>query len=144
MQDSRNFTTSQRSSRTVDTHIENHETKVMIIPVFRCEKLPKSSSRNIPVSVEEPIYGSKEAGVKRSAQLVDRENELLPSSEEAFVSRKDKQTSERLETNFFQWSGTKDNVLVEKLDNFVRGSEDRVGPKKQQQTCESSPSPQNL
>ncbi|MBW0541307.1 hypothetical protein O181_081022 [Austropuccinia psidii MF-1] len=103
MQDSRNFTTSQRSASTFDTHIENPETRLMIIPVVRCEKLPTSRSRNLPVSVEEPIYGRKAAGVKSSAQPVDRENELLPSIEEAFESRKDKHTSERLETNVLQW-----------------------------------------
>ncbi|MBW0579328.1 hypothetical protein O181_119043 [Austropuccinia psidii MF-1] len=35
-----------------------------------------------PVSVQELIYGGKEEGVRTSSQLVDRENELLPSGDQ--------------------------------------------------------------
>ncbi|MBW0511257.1 hypothetical protein O181_050972 [Austropuccinia psidii MF-1] len=46
------------------------------------------STGNIPVSVQELVYGGKAAGVGISAQRVDREIELLPSSEEALGSGK--------------------------------------------------------
>ncbi|MBW0585990.1 hypothetical protein O181_125705 [Austropuccinia psidii MF-1] len=60
------------------------------------EKLPTGGSRDIPVSVQELVYGRKAAGVGTSAQIVHRDNELLPSSEKALGPRKDTRASEGL------------------------------------------------
>ncbi|MBW0461219.1 hypothetical protein O181_000934 [Austropuccinia psidii MF-1] len=75
------------------------------IPVFKYEQFPGSSSRDTPVSVQELVYGIKAEGEGTSYQLVDRENELLPSSEKAIGPRKDKRTSEGLDTHVLQGTG---------------------------------------
>ncbi|MBW0550464.1 hypothetical protein O181_090179 [Austropuccinia psidii MF-1] len=60
--------------------------------IWRMPELPPvpkgRSSGDILVLVQELAYGSKEEGVGTSSQLVDRENELLPSSKEILGSRK--------------------------------------------------------
>ncbi|MBW0549727.1 hypothetical protein O181_089442 [Austropuccinia psidii MF-1] len=95
----------------------------------RSEQVTAGSSGNIPVSVQELVYGSKEAGVGTSSQLVDRKNELLNSSKEDIGNRKDQRPSEGLETHFFQSKSPKDKSLVEKQNHFVRGQEERFGSK---------------
>ncbi|MBW0487021.1 hypothetical protein O181_026736 [Austropuccinia psidii MF-1] len=59
--------------------------------------VPKGSSGNIPVSVQELVYGGKAEGVGTSAKPLDRENELLYSSEEVHGPRKEKRHSERVQ-----------------------------------------------
>ncbi|MBW0502057.1 hypothetical protein O181_041772 [Austropuccinia psidii MF-1] len=77
MEDSRASTSSQRLARTFATCIESPEADITDIPVVRSEQLPTRRSRNIPVSVQELVYGRKEEGVRNSAQLMDRDNEFL-------------------------------------------------------------------
>ncbi|MBW0569358.1 hypothetical protein O181_109073 [Austropuccinia psidii MF-1] len=55
----------------------------------RSEQLSTGRSGNIPVSVQELVYGSKAEGVGTSSQLKDMDNELLNGSEEALGPRKD-------------------------------------------------------
>ncbi|MBW0463931.1 hypothetical protein O181_003646 [Austropuccinia psidii MF-1] len=59
-------------------------------------------SRNIPVSGKELVYGNKEAGVETSSKLVDRDNELKYSSEEALGAKKDTKAPARMYSNFLQ------------------------------------------
>ncbi|MBW0461184.1 hypothetical protein O181_000899 [Austropuccinia psidii MF-1] len=59
----------------------------------RSEQLPTGGSRNIPVSVQELVYGRKAARVGTSFQLVNGDRELLPSSEEGIGPRKDTRAS---------------------------------------------------
>ncbi|MBW0574148.1 hypothetical protein O181_113863 [Austropuccinia psidii MF-1] len=95
---------------------------------------------NIPVSVQELVSGSKAAGVGTSAKSLDRHNELISSSAEAHGPRKDRGSSEGLDTHVFQMTSSTDEILVEKPNNVVRGPEEEVGPRKGQQTSGSSPS----
>ncbi|MBW0559986.1 hypothetical protein O181_099701 [Austropuccinia psidii MF-1] len=99
MEDSRISTSSQRVSRTFDTLIESPEADITAIPAVRAESFPAGSNRDIPVSVQELVYGGKAAGVGTSAKYLDRHNELLSSSEEAHGPRKDRRTSEGLDTH---------------------------------------------
>ncbi|MBW0514414.1 hypothetical protein O181_054129 [Austropuccinia psidii MF-1] len=101
MKDSRVSTSSQRLSSTFDTIIESPEADITDIPVVRSELFPTSNSGNIPVSVQELCYGSKERGVGTSSNSLDRQNELLSSSEEAHRPIKDSRTSEGLDTHVF-------------------------------------------
>ncbi|MBW0508822.1 hypothetical protein O181_048537 [Austropuccinia psidii MF-1] len=48
----------------------------------RPESFPTGNNRNIPVSVQELVYGSKATGVGTSSKSLDRHNELISSSEE--------------------------------------------------------------
>ncbi|MBW0528421.1 hypothetical protein O181_068136 [Austropuccinia psidii MF-1] len=128
MGDARAPTSSQTLSSTFDTIFESTEAEITTIPAFRSEKLPTGSSRNIPVSVQELVYGRKETGVGTSAQLLYRENELLPSSEGVLGPRKDTRTSEVVESHVLQGTGPKDKIFG-KPKNSVRGSEEIVGPK---------------
>ncbi|MBW0532831.1 hypothetical protein O181_072546 [Austropuccinia psidii MF-1] len=139
MQDARTSTSSQRLSRTYDNAIERRESDITTIPVVRPESFPAGSNRNIPVSVQELVYGSKEAGVGTSAKSLDRCNELLSSSEDVHGPRKDRRTSEGLDTHFLQGKSGTDPSLVEKRKHVVRGLEE-VGPRKGQQLSGSSPS----
>ncbi|MBW0583117.1 hypothetical protein O181_122832 [Austropuccinia psidii MF-1] len=105
----------------------------MAITFVRSKEFTTSSSRDIPVSVKEMVYGSKAGGVGTSSKILDKENELLPSSEEAFGHRNNNSTPEGMDTHVLQGTGLKDKSLVEKSKNFVRGSEERVGPKEGKQ-----------
>ncbi|MBW0507718.1 hypothetical protein O181_047433, partial [Austropuccinia psidii MF-1] len=110
---------------------------------WRMPKLPpvlKGSNRDIPVSVQELVYGGKAAGVGASAKSLDRHNELFSSSEESHGPRKDRRTSEGLDTHFLQGTSPKDKSLVEQLKDVIRGPEEEVGPRKGQQPSGSSPS----
>ncbi|MBW0576755.1 hypothetical protein O181_116470 [Austropuccinia psidii MF-1] len=97
-------------------------------------------NRDIPVSIQELVYGSKEAGVETSAKSLDRHNELLSLSEEAHRPKKDRKTSEGVDTHFPQRTSPKDKSLVEKTKHVVRGPKEEVGPRKEQQPSGSSPS----
>ncbi|MBW0462510.1 hypothetical protein O181_002225 [Austropuccinia psidii MF-1] len=140
MEDSRTSTSSQRSVSTFDTLIESPEAEITAIPIDRPAPFPMGNNRDIPVSVKELAYGRKAARVGTSTKSLDKNNELISSSEEAHGPRKDIGPSERLETHVFQRTSPTDKSLVEKPKHFVRGPEEEVGPGKGQQPCGSSPS----
>ncbi|MBW0516191.1 hypothetical protein O181_055906, partial [Austropuccinia psidii MF-1] len=98
------------------------------------------NNRDIPVSVQELVYGSKIARVGNSPKCLDRHHELISSSKEAHGARKDRGTSEGLDTHVLQRTSPKDKTLVEKSENVIRGPEEEVGPRKGQQPSGSSPS----
>ncbi|MBW0582616.1 hypothetical protein O181_122331 [Austropuccinia psidii MF-1] len=93
MEDARTSTSSQRLASTFDTLIESPEADITAIAV-RPESLPTGSSRDIPVSIQKLVYGSKTARVGASPKSLDRNHELISSSEEAHGARKDRGTSE--------------------------------------------------
>ncbi|MBW0482803.1 hypothetical protein O181_022518 [Austropuccinia psidii MF-1] len=130
MEDARTSTSSQRIERTFDTLLECPEADITTIPVVRSEAFPTRNSRNIPVSVQELVYGVKTAGVGTSSKPLDRDNAILSSSKDIIGPRKDTQPSEGLETHLLQRTMPKDKNLAEKPKNFGRGTEERVGPKK--------------
>ncbi|MBW0508451.1 hypothetical protein O181_048166 [Austropuccinia psidii MF-1] len=92
MEDSRSATSSQRLARNFETLLETPELRINAIFVVRSEKISEGRSVNIPVSVQELFYGCKPEGVGTSAKLVDRDNELLPSSKEALGPRTKQKT----------------------------------------------------
>ncbi|MBW0516340.1 hypothetical protein O181_056055 [Austropuccinia psidii MF-1] len=122
MEDASTSTSSQRLSSNLDTLIESPEAYINAIPVFRTESFPTGSNRDIPVSVQ------------------NRHNELLSSSKKFHGPRKDRGTSEGLETHVLQGTSLTDKSLVEKPKHVVRGPEEEVGPRKGQQPSGSSPS----
>ncbi|MBW0480082.1 hypothetical protein O181_019797 [Austropuccinia psidii MF-1] len=97
------------------------------------------SNRDIPVSVKELVHGGKETGVGASAKSFYRHNELLSSSEEVHVPRKDRSNSER-HAHFLQGTSPTDKSLVVKPKHVLRGPEEEAGPRKGQQPSGSSPS----
>ncbi|MBW0586414.1 hypothetical protein O181_126129 [Austropuccinia psidii MF-1] len=130
MKDARTSTSSQRLASTFYTLIESPEADITAIPVVRPESFPTASNIDIPVSVKELVYCGKAAGVGTSAKSLDRHNELLFSSEEVHGPRKDRRTSEGLDTHVLQGTSPTDKSLVEKPKHVVRGPEEEVGPKK--------------
>ncbi|MBW0529401.1 hypothetical protein O181_069116 [Austropuccinia psidii MF-1] len=104
------------------------------------ESFPKGNNRNIPVSIQELVYGCKVAGVGTSSKSLDGHKELIYSSEEAHGPRKERGSSEGLDTNVLQRTSPTDKSLVEKPKNVVRGLEEEVGPRKGKQPSGSSPS----
>ncbi|MBW0560173.1 hypothetical protein O181_099888 [Austropuccinia psidii MF-1] len=140
MEDARTSTSSQRLTSIFDTIIEIPEVEITAIPVFRTESFPTGRNRDIPVSEQELLYGSKAAGVGTSAKSLDWQNELLTSSEEVNGPRKDRRTSEGLETHVLQGTSPTDETLVEKPKHVVRGPEEEVGQRKGKQPSGSSPS----
>ncbi|MBW0570730.1 hypothetical protein O181_110445 [Austropuccinia psidii MF-1] len=109
------------------------------IPVVRPESFPAGRNKNIPVSVQELVYGGKAAGVGTSAKSLDRHNELLSSNEEVHGPRKDRRTSGGLDTHVLQRTSPTYQSLVEKPKHVVRGPEEEVGTRKGQQPSGSSP-----
>ncbi|MBW0461037.1 hypothetical protein O181_000752 [Austropuccinia psidii MF-1] len=133
----RSCISSQGSYSTFYNLIESPEVHTTAIPVVRSYQFLTSISKDIPVSVQELVYFCKAERVGASTQLLYRYNELLPSIKELLWPRKDKRTSEGLETHVLQGTGPKDKIFVETEKHFVRGSEEIVGPKEQQQPCGS-------
>ncbi|MBW0512569.1 hypothetical protein O181_052284 [Austropuccinia psidii MF-1] len=66
-------------------------------------------------------------------------NELSSSNEEVHGPRKDRRTSEGLDTHVLQGTSPTYKSLVEKPKHVVRGREEEVGPRKGQQPSGSSP-----
>ncbi|MBW0565952.1 hypothetical protein O181_105667 [Austropuccinia psidii MF-1] len=106
----------------------------------RPESFPIGSSGDLPVSVQELVYGRKTARVGTSPKSLDRHNELFSSSEEGCGARKDRRTSEGLDTNVLQRTSPTDKSLVEKPKYVIRGSEEKAGPRQGKQPSGSSPS----
>ncbi|MBW0587012.1 hypothetical protein O181_126727 [Austropuccinia psidii MF-1] len=92
MEDSRTSTSSQRLASTFDTLIESLEADITAVAV-RPESLSTGNNRDIPVSVQELVYGSKTERVGTSPKSLDRHHELISSSEEIHGARKDRGTS---------------------------------------------------
>ncbi|MBW0532401.1 hypothetical protein O181_072116 [Austropuccinia psidii MF-1] len=112
MDDARTSTSSQRLASTFETLIESPEADITAISVVRPESLSTGNNRDIPVSVQELVYGRKKARVGTSPKSLDRHHELISSSEEIHGSRKDRGTSEGLETNLLQRTSPTDKSLV--------------------------------
>ncbi|MBW0526051.1 hypothetical protein O181_065766 [Austropuccinia psidii MF-1] len=120
MEDVRTSTSSQRLASTFDILIESPEANITAIAV-RPESLPTGNNRDIPVSVQKLVYGSKTAQVGTSPKSLDRHHEIISSSEEVHGDRKDRRTSEGLETHFLQRTSPTDKILVEKPKHVIRG-----------------------
>ncbi|MBW0541560.1 hypothetical protein O181_081275, partial [Austropuccinia psidii MF-1] len=140
MEDSTASTSSQRLASTFDTLIESPEADITSISVNKPETLSTGNNRDIPVSVQALIYGSKKARVGTSPKSLDRHHELISSSEEDHWARKDRGASERLEIHFLQRTSPTDKSLVEKPEHVIRGPEEEIGPRKGTQPSGSSPS----
>ncbi|MBW0528419.1 hypothetical protein O181_068134, partial [Austropuccinia psidii MF-1] len=122
IEDARASTSSQRLASTFDTLIESPEGDITAIG-FRPESFTTGSSGDLPVSVQELAYGRQTARVKTSPKSLDRHHELLSSGEEINGARKDRGSSEGLDTNVFQRTSPTDKSLVEKPTHVVRGPE---------------------
>ncbi|MBW0478595.1 hypothetical protein O181_018310 [Austropuccinia psidii MF-1] len=134
IEDARASTSFKSLSRIFDTLIESPEADITAITVVRPEPYPTGKNRDIPVSVQELVYGSKATGVGTSENFLDRHNELLSSSNEFHGPRKDRGSSEGFDTHFLQRTSPTDKSLVEKPKHFVRGPEKIVGPKEGKQS----------
>ncbi|MBW0589065.1 hypothetical protein O181_128780 [Austropuccinia psidii MF-1] len=139
MEDARASTSSQRLESTFEPLIESPESDITSIAV-RPEAFPKGSSGDLPVSVQELVYGRKTARVETSFKSLDRHHELLSSSKEVHGARKDRRASEGLETNVLQRTSPTDKSLVEKPKHVISGSERKVGPRQGKQPSGSSQS----
>ncbi|MBW0590079.1 hypothetical protein O181_129794 [Austropuccinia psidii MF-1] len=104
------------------------------------QPVPKGNNRDIPVSVQELVYGSKTARVGTSPKFLDRHHEIISYSEEIHVARKDRGTSEGLDTHVLQRTSSTDKSLVEKPKHVIKGPEEEVGPRQGKQPSGSSPS----
>ncbi|MBW0577918.1 hypothetical protein O181_117633 [Austropuccinia psidii MF-1] len=93
MEDARASTSSQRLASTFDTLIESAEADITAISV-RPESLSTGNNRDIPVLVQELVYGSKTARVATSPKSLDKHHDIISSSEEIQGARKDRGTSE--------------------------------------------------
>ncbi|MBW0575154.1 hypothetical protein O181_114869 [Austropuccinia psidii MF-1] len=98
MEDARTSTSSQRLASSFETLIESPEADITSISVGS-ESVSTGNNRDIPVSVQELLYGSKTARVGTSPKSLDRQHELISSSEEIHGARKYRGTSEGLDTH---------------------------------------------
>ncbi|MBW0536042.1 hypothetical protein O181_075757 [Austropuccinia psidii MF-1] len=140
MEDARTSTGSQILASTFYTLIRIPEADITTIPVVRPESFPTGNNRNIPVMIQELVYGGKAAGVGTSSKYLDRHNELISSSEEFHGPRKDRRSSEGLDTHVWKRRSPTDKSLVQKPKHVVRGPEEEVGSSKGQQPSGRSPS----
>ncbi|MBW0582674.1 hypothetical protein O181_122389 [Austropuccinia psidii MF-1] len=137
MKDSRSFTSSQSLARAFENLLKSSEAETTSLPVVRSEQFPTGNSENIPVSVQELVYGRKIVGVGISAKPLDRERELSSSSKKIIGPREKRRPSEGLDTHFLQRTSPKDKILVEKLKHFFRGPEEGVGQNKENSPVEA-------
>ncbi|MBW0566099.1 hypothetical protein O181_105814 [Austropuccinia psidii MF-1] len=94
MEDVRTSTSSQRLASTFTTLIESPEDDITAINFVITESLLMGNSRDIPVSVQELVYGGKAARVGTSPKSLDRCHELIFSRpEEEVIPRKGQQPS---------------------------------------------------
>ncbi|MBW0554964.1 hypothetical protein O181_094679 [Austropuccinia psidii MF-1] len=108
---------------------------------WRMPELPPApNSIDIPVSVQKLVYGSKTARVGTSPKSLDRHHELISSSEEVHGARRDRGTSEGLDTHVLQRTSPTDKSLAKKPKNVIRGSEEEVGPRQGQHPSGRFPS----
>ncbi|MBW0556315.1 hypothetical protein O181_096030 [Austropuccinia psidii MF-1] len=114
---------------------EKHKWRMPELP-----PVPKGNNRDIPVSIQELVYGGKEARVGTPPKSLDRNHELISSSEKVHGARKDRGTSEGLDTNVLKRKIPTDNSFVEKPKHVIRGPEEEVGPREGKQPSGSSPS----
>ncbi|MBW0585585.1 hypothetical protein O181_125300 [Austropuccinia psidii MF-1] len=140
MQDARTSTSSQRLASTFDTLIESPKADIAAIAVVRPESSSTGNNRDIPVSVQELVYGSKTARVGTSPNCLDRNHELISSSEDFHGATKDRGTSEGLDTHFLQRTSPTDKSFVEKPKHVIRGPEEEVDPRQGKKPSGSSPS----
>ncbi|MBW0507352.1 hypothetical protein O181_047067 [Austropuccinia psidii MF-1] len=75
-----------------------------------------------------------------SPKSLDRHHELISSSEEAHGARKDRRTSQGLDTHVLQKTSPTDKSLVEKPKHVIRRPEEEVGPREVKKPSGSSPS----
>ncbi|MBW0566397.1 hypothetical protein O181_106112 [Austropuccinia psidii MF-1] len=139
MENARTSTSSHRLASSLEPLIESPEADITAISV-RPESFPTGRSGYLPVSVQELVYGLQTARVGTTPKPLDRHHELLSSSEEVHGARKDRRSSEGLDTNVFERTSPTDKSLVEKPNLVNRGSEEEVGPRKGKQPSGSSPS----
>ncbi|MBW0479047.1 hypothetical protein O181_018762 [Austropuccinia psidii MF-1] len=90
---SRNSTSYQRLASIFSPLIETPEADITAIAVFTPESLSTGSNRDIPVSVQELVYGGKAERVGTSPKSLDRHHELISSSKEVHGARQDRGTS---------------------------------------------------
>ncbi|MBW0526759.1 hypothetical protein O181_066474 [Austropuccinia psidii MF-1] len=74
IEDSRASTSSQRLDSTFDTLLQCPEAYITAIPVVRSEQFPIGCSGNIPVSVQELVYGRKTARMRALSKPLYKEN----------------------------------------------------------------------
>ncbi|MBW0568537.1 hypothetical protein O181_108252 [Austropuccinia psidii MF-1] len=86
------------------------------------------------------LIESPEADIPAIAVSLNRHHELTSSSEEVHGARKDRGTSEGLDTHVLQMTSQTDKILVEKPKHFIRGPAEEVGPRIRKQPSGSSPS----
>ncbi|MBW0567675.1 hypothetical protein O181_107390 [Austropuccinia psidii MF-1] len=94
------------------------------------ESLSTGNNRDIPVSVQELVYGSKAARLGISPKSLDRHHELISSSAEVHGSRKDNRTPEGLDTNKKLAQG-KENSPVEAPQASTSAKQAQANPKTQ-------------
>ncbi|MBW0553226.1 hypothetical protein O181_092941 [Austropuccinia psidii MF-1] len=138
MENARTSTSSQRLASTFEPLIESPEAEITAIAV-RPESFPTGRSGDLPVSVQELVYGRQTARVGTSPKSLDRHHELLSSGKEIHGARKDRGSLEGLDTNVLQRTSPTDKILFEKPKHFIRRSEEEVGPRQGKQPSGSSP-----
>ncbi|MBW0588097.1 hypothetical protein O181_127812, partial [Austropuccinia psidii MF-1] len=114
---------------------ERHKWRIPEVP-----PVPKGSNRDIPVSVQELVYDVKATRVGTSPKSLDGPHELISSIKEVHGARKDRGTSEGLDTHVFQRTSPTDKSLAEKQKHFIRGPEEEVVLRQGKQPSGSSSS----
>ncbi|MBW0536672.1 hypothetical protein O181_076387 [Austropuccinia psidii MF-1] len=140
MEDAGASPSSQTLASTFDTLLESPEADITAIAVVRPESLSTGNNTDFPVSIQELVYGGKEARVGTPPKSLDRHHELISSSEKVHGARKDRGTSEGLDTHVLQRKIPTGKSLVENPKHVIREPEQEVGPREGKQPSGSFPS----
>ncbi|MBW0528726.1 hypothetical protein O181_068441 [Austropuccinia psidii MF-1] len=134
MEDAKSSTSSQRLASTFDTLIESPGAEIIANAVVRPESLSTGNNRDIPVSVQELVYGRKTAIVGNSPKSLHRNHELI-SSRKTFMG------PEKTKELMKGWTPMSCNGQVQQINSWLKNqsmlSEDQK--KKFSQGKENSP-----
>ncbi|MBW0586707.1 hypothetical protein O181_126422 [Austropuccinia psidii MF-1] len=131
MEDARASTSSQGLARTFDTLIESPKSDIAAIAVFRSESLTTGNNRDIPVSLQELVYGSKAARVVTSPKSLDRHHELISSRKAQQIKAWLKNQSMLSEDQKKKWAQGKENSPVEAPQASTSAQKAQENPKDQ-------------
>ncbi|MBW0504673.1 hypothetical protein O181_044388 [Austropuccinia psidii MF-1] len=122
MEDARASTSSQRIDRIFDTLMESPEAEIIVFILLDLNHFQQTT-----IDIYQSLYKNCH-------------HELISSSEEVHGSRKDRGTSEGIDTHVLERTSSTDKILVEKPQHVIRGPEEEIGTRKGKHPSGSSPS----
>ncbi|MBW0561287.1 hypothetical protein O181_101002, partial [Austropuccinia psidii MF-1] len=109
-------------------------------PFKEVEVTTPSNHMDLDQDIQVITPKAKNVSPEERHKMEDSRTSTSSQSEEVHGARKDRGTSEELDTHVLQRTSPTDKILVEKPEHVIRGPEEEIGPRKGQKPSGSSPS----